>query len=279
MANKLYIIAGHGAGDNGACKNGFQEAERVRVLAQRIKDFGGDNVMLHDFALNSYKSNTIGKGLVPKGSLILELHLDSAISKSAKGGHIIIHKKFNADNYDNALAKMISTMFPGRSKTIVGRSDLANVNRAANMGYNYRLMECCFISNADDIAKFNANMDELAKKILGCFGIAIKETEKKPVATTLKTLSEVAQEVLNGKWGNGEERKKKLTDAGYDYNKVQAEVNKLVNGTTAPAKKSNEEIAREVIAGKWGNGADRKKRLTDAGYNYSAIQKIVNKLI
>lgn len=45
------------------------------------------------------------------------------------------------------------------------------------------------------------------------------------------------------------------------------------------AKKSNEEIAREVIAGKWGNGADRKKKLIAAGYDYSAIQKIVNQML
>lgn len=44
-----------------------------------------------------------------------------------------------------------------------------------------------------------------------------------------------------------------------------------------PAKKSNEEIADEVIAGKWGNGEERKNRLTEAGYNYDAIQDIVNK--
>ena len=43
------------------------------------------------------------------------------------------------------------------------------------------------------------------------------------------------------------------------------------------AKKSNEEIAQEVIAGKWGNGDDRKQRLTRAGYNYTAIQAIVSK--
>ena len=95
----------------------------------------------------------------------------------------------------------------------------------------------------------------------------------------LKTISELAQEVLQGKWGNGADRKKKLTQAGYDYNLVQAEVNKLVKGTpSAPAKKSNEEIAKEVISGKWGNGAARKKRLTDAGYNYSVIQTLVNKM-
>lgn len=47
----------------------------------------------------------------------------------------------------------------------------------------------------------------------------------------------------------------------------------------APTKKSNEEIAREVIAGKWGNGAERKRRLTQAGYDYSEVQKCVNKLL
>lgn len=93
-----------------------------------------------------------------------------------------------------------------------------------------------------------------------------------------KTVPELAQEVLQGKWGNGADRKNRLTNAGYDYNAVQAEVNRLVKGETIPAKKSNEEIAKEVIAGKWGNGSARKKRLTDAGYNYSAIQAIVNKL-
>ena len=44
-------------------------------------------------------------------------------------------------------------------------------------------------------------------------------------------------------------------------------------------KKSNEEIAQEVINGKWGNGSDRKQRLTDAGYDYSIIQSLVNKLL
>lgn len=43
--------------------------------------------------------------------------------------------------------------------------------------------------------------------------------------------------------------------------------------------KSNEEIAKEVIDGLWGNGDDRKKRLIQAGYDYKAIQTIVNKLV
>lgn len=45
------------------------------------------------------------------------------------------------------------------------------------------------------------------------------------------------------------------------------------------AKKSNTEIAYEVIRGLWGNGLERKQRLTRAGYDYKAIQRIVNRLI
>ena len=44
-------------------------------------------------------------------------------------------------------------------------------------------------------------------------------------------------------------------------------------------QKSYEEIAKEVIAGKWGNGQSRKNKLEASGYNYKEVQKIVNKLL
>lgn len=46
-----------------------------------------------------------------------------------------------------------------------------------------------------------------------------------------------------------------------------------------PEKKSIARIAQEVVWGKWGNGAERKKRLTAAGYDYDEVQNIVNKLM
>ena len=49
--------------------------------------------------------------------------------------------------------------------------------------------------------------------------------------------------------------------------------------TPKPQLKSIDEVAREVIKGKWGNGADRKARLTQAGYDYSAVQARVNQLL
>lgn len=46
----------------------------------------------------------------------------------------------------------------------------------------------------------------------------------------MKSVKDVALEVINGEWGNGEERRQRLEAAGYDYNKVQAAVNKILNG-------------------------------------------------
>lgn len=49
--------------------------------------------------------------------------------------------------------------------------------------------------------------------------------------------------------------------------------------SSVPAKKSIDEIAREVIRGNWDNDADRKNRLTAAGYDYATIQARVNALL
>lgn len=93
-----------------------------------------------------------------------------------------------------------------------------------------------------------------------------------------KSYTEVARDVIAGKYGNGGIRIKKLKEAGYNPETVQAEVNRLLHGTTKPARKSINEIAHEVIAGKWGNGVDRIERLTRAGYNANTVQKEVNRL-
>lgn len=51
------------------------------------------------------------------------------------------------------------------------------------------------------------------------------------------------------------------------------------SGTSVSTLKSMDEIAREVIRGDWGNGADRRNRLTSAGYDYAAVQTKVNELL
>ena len=92
--------------------------------------------------------------------------------------------------------------------------------------------------------------------------------EKKPIA-------EIANEVLQGKWGNGVDRKNRLTAAGYNYGAVQSAVNALVSNKTKPI----EQVAKEVIQGKWGNGVIRKQKLASAGYDYNVVQQMVNELL
>lgn len=67
-------------------------------------------------------------------------------------------------------------------------------------------------------------------------------------------------------------------DMNICYRDLPAEI-KGTAKAPAPAKKSNEEIAKEVLEGKWGVGVERKNRLTEAGYDYAAIQAIVNDML
>lgn len=93
-----------------------------------------------------------------------------------------------------------------------------------------------------------------------------------------KSVSQLADEVIAGHWGNNPDRANRLRAAGYDPNAVQAEVNRKLGGGSAPppARKTNEQIADEVLRGMWGNGDDRRRRLTEAGYHYDAVQAVVN---
>ena len=84
-----------------------------------------------------------------------------------------------------------------------------------------------------------------------------------------KTTEELAREVIEGKYGNGEDRKNALGDR---YAEVQARVNEIL----APATDSTVDIldlVRKTIRGDFGNGEDRKSAL---GSNYDEVQRQVN---
>ena len=117
----------------------------------------------------------------------------------------------------------------------------------------------------------------------------------------------IAQQVIEGAFGNGEERVKRLTEAGYDATEVQEEVNRMLSeeggesneDTNTETTKQNsdcrilcgtgesqlyrddniETIAAEVIQGDWGNGEERRERLERAGYDYDVVQAMVNELM
>ena len=104
-------------------------------------------------------------------------------------------------------------------------------------------------------------------------------TQDEEIPSTSNSNEEVAREVIQGIWGNGEERFDRLTDAGYDANYIQEIVNRMLNGDETPNVSDIDTIAQEVIMGEWGNGDERKERLENSGYDYQEIQSRVNELL
>lgn len=94
----------------------------------------------------------------------------------------------------------------------------------------------------------------------------------KPAPAPRVDLEALASAVIAGKYGNGEDRRRRL---GANYAAVQAIVNKRLGSGSKPAPRVDlEALASAVIAGKYGNGQERRRRL---GSNYAAVQAIVNK--
>lgn len=275
---RLYVICGHGAGDPGACGNGYSEAERVRALGRELAAAGGDSVVLLDTSRDWYADAGIN-GLDTGGEPLVELHMDGSVSSSACGGHVIICDRFEADDWDRALASWVGSYFPGRSSTLVKRGDLANPNRAANRGINYRLLECGFVTNPGDVTKLSNNIREVAEGILGCFGIGSEggasPSPSPSPAPSGKTVEQLADEVIAGAWGNGCNRQQALEGAGYDYYAVQTRVNEKL-GVGGGASVDIEALAQAVIRGDYGNGEERRAAL---GANYDAVQARVNEIL
>ena len=192
---RLWVCCGHGAGDSGAVGGGYTEAERVRALGRRIKELGGDAVVLMDTSRNWYASRGFETVSIPKGDAVVELHMDS-LGTTARGAHVIYKAGFTPDSYDRELAEQVSALFPGRAEILHGRSNLLNCNICARRGINYRLVENGFISNATDRAIFNANIDVLARIYLSAFGIApIDKEEEDMTNDQANQLAEVFRQV------------------------------------------------------------------------------------
>lgn len=232
---KLFIIAGHGAGDPGAMGNGYSEAERVRALAQRIYDLAPKGtVQLGDFSRNYYADKGLNTLAVDKDTMVVELHMDSA-DTPAKGAHVIIKGGYSPDWFDTALADGLAAYMPGRASKIVGRTDLGNANRAAARGINYRLVENGFITNPGDVAKFN-DLDTLATIYLKAAGITPTTSEGEDMTPEQNAkLDAIYNEVMrtDDPTGRGNNMKdhdhiKYIAKAIQEVNSRQAETNDLL---------------------------------------------------
>ena len=89
-----------------------------------------------------------------------------------------------------------------------------------------------------------------------------------PSVKELKSLDEIAKDVIEGKYGNYPERKTLLEKEGYNYREIQDKVNEMLSPKTDIL-----DLVKRTIRGDFGNGEERKRRL---GNNYDEVQKQVN---
>ena len=109
-------------------------------------------------------------------------------------------------------------------------------------------------------------MSELEKKVE-----ALGDEELNEAVGGMTANHRAALDVMEGRYGNGEERRRRLTAAGYNYEAVQHLVNGLAKGY--------DRVARDVIDGKYGNGQARVNALRAAGYDAALVQDLVNNLL
>ncbi len=124
-----------------------------------------------------------------------------------------------------------------------------------------------------------ARLGDLAAKVTAALGSSSAST---PI-TDAKQLYRVRKTWADSKSQKGAfsvlANAKKCADSNKGYSVFDEGGRKVYPADSSTAKKSVDTVAREVIRGNWGNGDERKKKLTSAGYDYSDVQKRVNELL
>ena len=271
------VICGHGQGksgyDVGAVNRSLNitEAEKVRELASLMQQYATNTHFITD--KNVYDFRDIASVSIGCYS-VTELHFNS-FNGQAYGTEVLIKDGFKPDKTDTDLKNVLEKYFDSRGFKYVDW--LYNANVMAKTGISYRLIEVCFIDNNNDMAIYEKNKQAIARELMEVIeGHKITENPKPTPKPTQKAqatvnglgIEQLATNTVNGEYGNGEERKKKL---GKLYDSVQIIINERLK--VISASESHRLLAKEVLKGNLGNGDDRKKNL---GSYYSTVQGLIN---
>lgn len=227
---------------------------------------------------NKYNANNV--------DIVVSIHADANDNSDANGRYYFY---WHTDSKGKRLAQLISKHV--KSKGYDLRTSDGSIASVPGTWTNFHMVretkapailgENGFMTgNRDFDLIFGNKKDQYAKDIAESYFKGIQEyfgasTAVKTVAKTnaTKSINQLAQEVIDGKHGSGDARKKSL---GANYIAVQTRVNEILLGTSATVTKSVSQLAQEVLDGKHGSGAQRKKSL---GSRYDAVQAEVNRLL
>lgn len=275
----ILLMNGHGGDpyDSGAPGNGYEEAVLTRELADlvetRLKKYATVKRYPKDRnAFADVQEGTFTK-YVPGGigsiGYAFEIHFN-AFGSGAHGSECYVTSTESGITVEQAIMKNMSKFFTLRDNDSifdgVKRTNFAVIQTCKNYGVSGALLETCFIDNADDIAVYQSNKDAIADAIVdgiaegfglkASSGSSTSTSPSKPSSSTgsgnsssssKKSISQIAKEVINGEWGNGDARKKKLEAAGYDYDDVQAEVNKQLGVSTSTSSGNTSSSKKKTV--------------------------------
>ena len=134
-----------------------------------------------------------------------------------------------------------------------------------------------------DIWQYTSSGEKLDRNTSPLTPAEWKKLAAPPTTTKKPTIEQAAKNVIEGKYGNGDARKKALKALGFttaEISKIQSLVNQQLKGSSKTTKPTIEQAVKNVIDGKYGNGEARIKALTKLGFTAAErkkIQDLVNK--
>lgn len=250
MAKKIALDAGHGLNTSGKqTPDGIKEwtlNDKVRdKVVAILKDY--DVEIIHtdkdEGKTDESLSSRWNMYVKAKVDAFVSIHHNAYTSKWNNATGVEVFTDRNGTAKDKKLAKLIydrmvkNTGLKGRG---VKEYDFAVINQDTIPAV---LCEGGFMDGTEDYKYITSAKGQTAYAKAVAEGLIEfldlkKKTATKPAtttkpttkpSTTKKSVATIAQEVIDGKWGNGDARKTAIEKAGYSYDEVQAKVNELLN--------------------------------------------------
>ncbi len=197
---RILLISGHGAGDVGACGNGYKEADLTREVVNMLKDKLSRyaQVDVYNQTRNAYDDVNNGSVQVnfANYNYVLEIHFNS-FNGSAKGTEIYVTREESAVTVEQKIMDKLSQLFTVRG---VKRKNFNVIKSAKRKGVSSALIEVCFIDNALDIQIYQKNKDQVCNLISEGIieGFGLKEGNYTNNTNSVKEEFEMAKTYQNG---------------------------------------------------------------------------------
>lgn len=256
----ILLLNGHGGEpwDCGARGCGYEEANLVRECTDRVEAelkkhanvyrYPKDRNAFQDIENGDFRKVLLANFKGIKFDYAFERHFN-AFNGKAYGTECYVTSAEEGITVEQAIMKRMGKYFTLRDNDSifdgVKRTNFLVIQTLKNMGISGALLETCFIDNPNDMAIWKANKaaidHDIVMGIVEGWGLGettntVKPTPVPTPTPSVKSIEQLAQEVMAGKWGNNPERTQKLTAAGYDAVAVQARVNEiLLGGTSKPS--------------------------------------------